>query len=213
MALTQKTKDALNIACAGTEAGEELSAAIDAAASIEASEIADDAITNAKINSSAAIAFSKLASLTSARILVGNGSNVATSVALSGDATLSNTGALTIANGAITRTKQSTASASKCLVIPSGTIATTGDMDTYVIAPEAGSLTSVDFYGLDALAANNSNYITFTVTNLGQSNVGTTVMLEAVDSNTTKASGGSAIAAHTKRSLVVNSTPANLVVF
>jgi hypothetical protein len=35
--------------------------------------------------------------LTSARILVGNGSNIATSVALSGDATISNTGVLTLA--------------------------------------------------------------------------------------------------------------------
>jgi hypothetical protein len=39
------------------------------------------AIVNADINASAAIAFSKLASLSSANILVGNGSNVATSVA------------------------------------------------------------------------------------------------------------------------------------
>lgn len=43
--------------------------------------------------------------LTSAHIFVGNGSNVATDVALSGDATLANTGALTIANNAITTAK------------------------------------------------------------------------------------------------------------
>jgi hypothetical protein len=40
--------------------------------------------------------------LTSTNILVGNGSNVATAVAMSGDATLSNTGVLTIANNAVT---------------------------------------------------------------------------------------------------------------
>ena len=39
-----------------------------------------------------------LAALTSGNILVGNGSNVATGVALSGDATLSNTGVLTLAS-------------------------------------------------------------------------------------------------------------------
>lgn len=44
-------------------------------------------------------------SLTSAHIFVGNGSNVATDVALSGDATLANTGAMTIANSAITTAK------------------------------------------------------------------------------------------------------------
>ena len=58
-------------------------------------------IVNTDINASAAIAFSKLASLTSANILVGNGSNVATSVAVSGDITLSNAGVAAIASGAI----------------------------------------------------------------------------------------------------------------
>lgn len=42
-----------------------------------------------------------LPALTSASIWVGNGSNAATAVALSGDATLSNTGALTIASNAV----------------------------------------------------------------------------------------------------------------
>lgn len=43
--------------------------------------------------------------LTSAHILVGNGSNLATDVALSGDATIDNTGAITIANSAVTNAK------------------------------------------------------------------------------------------------------------
>ena len=67
--------------------------------------IANSAVTNAKVSASAAIDFSKLASLTSANILVGNVSNVAASVAMSGDATLSNAGAITIANDAITTVK------------------------------------------------------------------------------------------------------------
>lgn len=70
--------------------------------------IANGAITNAKVSASAAIAFSKLAALTSAHILVGNGSNVATDVAMSGDATLANTGAITIANGAVSKAKLAT---------------------------------------------------------------------------------------------------------
>jgi hypothetical protein len=52
-------------------------------------------VVNADVNASAAIAFSKLAALTSAHILVGNGSAVAADVALSGDCTLANTGAIT----------------------------------------------------------------------------------------------------------------------
>jgi hypothetical protein len=58
-------------------------------------------IVNADVSASAAIAYSKLASLTSGNILVGNGSNVATSVAMSGDLTISNTGVTAISSGVI----------------------------------------------------------------------------------------------------------------
>lgn len=60
-----------------------------------------DGILNADINSAAAIAFSKLASLTSASILVGNGSNVVTATAVTGDVTISNAGVTAIASGVI----------------------------------------------------------------------------------------------------------------
>lgn len=43
--------------------------------------------------------------LTSANIFVGNGANLATGVAMSGDATMANTGAITIANNAVTFAK------------------------------------------------------------------------------------------------------------
>ena len=62
-------------------------------------------VTNASVAADAAIAFSKLAALTSGNILVGNSSNVATSVALSGNVTVSNTGVTTIANDAVTSAK------------------------------------------------------------------------------------------------------------
>ena len=70
-------------------------------ASVDSDNIVDDSIVNADINSAAAIAHSKLANITSGQILVGNGSNVPTAVALSGDVTLANTGAVTIATGAV----------------------------------------------------------------------------------------------------------------
>ena len=60
-------------------------------------------VTNAMLAGS--IALTKLANLTSGQLIVGNTSNVPTAVALSGDATLSNTGALTIANDAVTAAK------------------------------------------------------------------------------------------------------------
>jgi len=59
--------------------------------------ISSGVIVNADVNTSAAIAYSKLAALTAASFLVGNGSNVATVVSMSGDATLANTGAVTVA--------------------------------------------------------------------------------------------------------------------
>lgn len=63
--------------------------------------IAAGAIVNADVNAAAAIAYSKLAALPSAQILVGSAGNVATAVAMSGDVAISNTGATTIQAGAV----------------------------------------------------------------------------------------------------------------
>ncbi len=67
--------------------------------------IANSAITNAKVAAAAAIDYSKLAALASGNILVGSAGNVATSVAMSGDATISNTGALTIGAAKVSSSK------------------------------------------------------------------------------------------------------------
>lgn len=90
--------------------------------------------------------------------------------------------------------------------------ATTGSKDWYVTAPAAGVLSSVLFSSIDALAANDTNYLTFTITNLGQAGAGTTVMLAATAANTTKSTGGSALVANSKRTLTLSGTAANLVV-
>ncbi len=94
------------------------------------------------------------------------------------------------------------------------TIVTTtgGTNDVFMIAPAAGVLSSALFSGVDALTANDTNYITFGITNLGQAGAGTAAMLAATDANTTKATGGTGLAANTVRSLTLNSTAANLVV-
>ena len=92
------------------------------------------------------------------------------------------------------------------------TIATTSTSDVYTIAQASGSLLAAYFSGVDALATSDSNYITFTITNLGQTGSGTAAMLAATDPNTTKATGGTAIAANAVRSLTINGTAANLVV-
>jgi len=58
-------------------------------------------IDNAMIDASAGIELSKLESVSSANIIVGNGSNVATAVAMSGDVAIDNTGATTIQANAV----------------------------------------------------------------------------------------------------------------
>lgn len=60
-------------------------------------------VTNGMLAGS--IALTKLANLTSGQLIVGNTSNVPTAVTMSGDATLANTGALTIADDAVTYAK------------------------------------------------------------------------------------------------------------
>jgi len=69
--------------------------------SVTSTMIADGTIVNADINANAGIAFSKLANLTSGNILVGSSGNVPTSVAVTGDVTISNTGVTSIASGVI----------------------------------------------------------------------------------------------------------------
>lgn len=59
-------------------------------------------IIDADVNASAAIAYSKLAAMTSARILVGSAGNVPTVVAVTGDVALSNAGVTTVTDLTIT---------------------------------------------------------------------------------------------------------------
>lgn len=92
------------------------------------------------------------------------------------------------------------------------TIATTGNSDVYVTVPVAGVLSAAWFAGVDALTASNTDYITFTITNLAATGAGSTVMLAATDANTTKSTGGTGLTANARRVLTLNGTAANLVV-
>ena len=72
-----------------------------ATGAVNSAKIADGAIVNDDVNASAAIAHSKLAAVPDGQVIVGNGSTVPTAVAISGDVTLANDGAVTIANDAV----------------------------------------------------------------------------------------------------------------
>lgn len=89
-------------------------------------------------------------------------------------------------------------------------IATTSTTDEYVVAAKTGTVTSIGVTSLSGLAAHDTNYLTFSVTNLGAAGSGTTVMLAATDANTTKVTGGSAMTALVTRSLTLTSTAADL---
>ncbi|MBU6182685.1 MAG: hypothetical protein KGR46_07735 [Verrucomicrobia bacterium] len=73
--------------------------------SVTSAKIANGTITNDDMFANAAIGLAKLANLPSGQVVVGNATNVPTATAISGDATLSNTGALTISAGAIGTSK------------------------------------------------------------------------------------------------------------
>lgn len=89
------------------------------------------------------------------------------------------------------------------------TVATTGNTDYVFVAPHSGTLVGADANTATTLATNDTNYVTFSVTNITNSNA---AMLAATDANTTKATGGAAWTASTVRALTLNGTAANLVV-
>lgn len=97
--------------------------------------------------------------------------------------------------------------------VPVGaSIATTSTTDTYFQVPRSGTVLSIKFSSLAALATSDTNYITWTATNLGQAGAGSTALLAATAANTTQATGGSAIVASSNRSLTLSGTAANLAV-
>ena len=69
--------------------------------SVASANIIDGTIVNADINATAGITYSKLEDVNSAKILVGNGSNKAAPVDMSGDITITNAGVTTIGTDAV----------------------------------------------------------------------------------------------------------------
>lgn len=114
--------------------------------------ISSGVIVNADVNASAAIAYSKLAALTSAHILVGSAGNVATDVAVTGDVTISNAGVTAIATGIIVNadinasaavdfSKLATLTSGNVLVGSAGNVATSVAMAGDVTIVAAGTTT------------------------------------------------------------------------
>lgn len=107
--------------------------------------IGSGVIVNADVSGSAAIAYSKLATLTSGNILVGSAGNVATSVTMSGDATIIASGALTLATSAVSLTKAAPALQKEATVtITQAQLLAIGTPVPLVAAQGAGTVIIVD---------------------------------------------------------------------
>jgi hypothetical protein len=90
------------------------------------------------------------------------------------------------------------------------TVATTGNSDILFIVPRTVKVEAIKVVGTATLAANDTNFITWTVTNLGQAGAGSTELLSTAATNTTQVTGGSALTTLVPRSLVLTSTDASL---
>jgi predicted RecA/RadA family phage recombinase len=106
--------------------------------------------------------------------------------------------AANLATGAVTADKLSIVANSRPIIVPLGTVSATTSQVAFV-APTAGSLNAAKIVTKDAVAANDTNYWTFTLTNKGAAGAGTDKIVEM----TTEATG---LAAYTALSLGTLST-------
>jgi hypothetical protein len=92
------------------------------------------------------------------------------------------------------------------------TAATTSNSDILFVAPRNVKVEAIKVVGTATLAANDTNFITWTATNLGTGGAGSTELLSTAATNTTQVTGGSALTTLVPRSLVLTSTDASLKV-
>jgi hypothetical protein len=92
------------------------------------------------------------------------------------------------------------------------TVATTGTSRGYITVPRGGFLKSASIVGDTTLATDDTNYVTFSLTNRLGTGSGSTALLAATAANTTQATGGSAWTAKSERTLTNNGTFGNLQV-
>lgn len=172
------------------------------------------AVTNAKLAAlargsikvgGAANAVTDVVAKSSGQILVGDGTDLL-SVAVSGDATLAASGAMTIGAGAVTAAKLDTNVMSMRRQVRAPNITTTVGTETLLVAPCAGVLASIAFVTKEGLIVSDSNYLTFSATNKGQNGVGATAMLATSPAgvNTTKLTGGTAQTGYKRSVLSLN---------
>ena len=98
----------------------------------------------------------------------------------------------------------STTAASRSAHVPVGTLTTTA---TYLtIAPCTGTVTAASLVSPLAVAASDANYWTVSAVNLGAAGAGSQALLTATAANTTKATGGHALAVNVPQALTLTGT-------
>lgn len=142
-------------------AAEEHSQVLASGGYIKLSEIADAGATNGQTlvynstSSSWEPGSGTTAALTDAHILVGNGSNIATDVAVSGDLTLANTGAFAIASGAVTLAKLATGITPSHVIKYGGKLTTVGGAASEAFTVNGVIATDLAFVQLQNDGTNN----------------------------------------------------------
>lgn len=116
-------------------------------------------IVNADVNASAAIAYSKLAALTSGQIIVGSAGNVPTAVAMSGDVAIVASGATTIQAGAVDPAMLSGNGAKEVWILPVS-FQSGEQCNNPIIAPYAGTIDQMESFVTLALAGTDAGTIT-----------------------------------------------------
>jgi hypothetical protein len=117
--------------------------ALPTAITVASANIVDGTIVDADINASAAIALTKLATVTAGRVVMGNGSDVATATEITGDATLASNGVVTLSNSGVTpdTVNDSATSVTPITIDAKGRVTGTGSAVT--ITPSYNSLTDL----------------------------------------------------------------------
>jgi len=117
--------------------------ALPTAITVASANIVDGTIVDADVNASAASALTKLAAITAGRVVMGNGSNVATATELTGDLTLADNGVVTLSNSGVSAAtvNDSATSVTPITIDAKGRITGTGSAVT--ITPSFNSLTDV----------------------------------------------------------------------
>lgn len=167
-----------------------------------------------KSTSITAIANGLSSALTSTNIYVGNGSGVATAVAMSGDATLSNAGALTIGSNKVTYAKMQTVTASRLLGNPTGSTANASEISLgsglsfigSTLNVTAGGIAVVNQTSSTATLSANTCYITNNGASLVTYTLPTTAAVGDVFEIVGNSSGKWTLAQNAGQSILVDST-------